>query len=174
MPKDKARTERKVVPTSASDAFLRGLHGEFVEQVNRYHGLTAHLLELEARVELAEKQLCLTRDHFKMVIEKTEGAIPHDWETVLKQVRFVGVRIADACVALLSERKKMTPVELLDALNRGMFRFRTNTPLREIHAALLRQQHVKRIGDVWIWEGPDMDQMKLTLLKREKGEEKTA
>jgi len=69
------------------------------------------------------------------------------------EVRFVGVRLVDACHALLQERNKMTTAELLKELNAGMYRFRTNSPLREIHAALLKQRRAKKVGDQWIWVG---------------------
>lgn len=149
--------------TSESTAFLGALNSEFKTQVERYHDLTTNLIQAEARVELAEKQLCLTRDHMAMVIAKTEGVVPRDWEATLKRVRFVGLRLADACIAVLRERKQATAEELLDELNEGMFRFRSNTPFREIHAALLKQQNVKRAKDGWIWIGPTEDQMKLGL-----------
>jgi len=141
-------------PTIEADAFLHGLQHEVEEQVRKYHALTAGLLGLEAQVQLAEKQLVVARDHLAMMVAKTQGAAPHDWRTMLDQVRFVGYRLADACVELLREHKKLTPVELMSALNIGTYRFRTNTPLREIHAALLRQQHVQRTGGYLVWTGP--------------------
>ena len=70
------------------------------------------------------------------------------------RVRFVGMRLVDACVTVLQEHRKLTPVKLLDAINEGTFRFRTNAPLREIHAALLRHPHVKREGNYYLWSGP--------------------
>lgn len=163
MPKD----GRPKVPTTESDAFLHGLYHEFLDQAKRYQNLTAQLFQLEARVELAEKQLCLTRDHLAMAIERTEGAMPQDWTKMLEIVRFVGVRLAEACVVLLKERKKLTNEELLHALNLGMFRFRTNTPFREIHAALLRQRNVKRMDGGWVWTGPDpsKEQLRLRLVR---------
>src|SRR6266566_1949448 len=82
-------------------AYLRGLFQEFEQQKQRYAALTADLLSLEARIELAEKTLCLTRDHLAMAIEKTDSGVPTDWTKILNRVRFVGMRLADACVALL-------------------------------------------------------------------------
>ena len=162
MPKD---PPRRNLPTTESTAFLSGLYQEFLEQSRRYHDMNAHLLEMTAKVELAEKQICLTRDHLLMVAQRTEGAIPQDWNKTLQSVRFVGVRLADACVALLRERRKLKHQELLDALNLGMYRFRTNTPFREIHGALLRQRQVKRTDEGWEWIGPDKNQMPLRLVK---------
>jgi len=74
---------------------------------------------------------------------------------MLTRARFVGMRLADACLALLREHKRLTHTEMLNALNIGMFRFKTNAPAREIHGAMLRQPYVKRTSDGWIWNGPD-------------------
>jgi hypothetical protein len=175
MPKENKQTESTETVTTETAAFVRALQSEFDAQATRYHSLTGHLLEIEARVELAEKQLCLTRDHLTMVIEKTDGIVlPDSWAETLKRVRFVGVRLADACVALIREHKRLTPKDLLTYLDKGMFRFRTSTPYREIHGALLRQRNVKREDEAWVWNGPDEDQLKLTLLKLEKAEKKKA
>lgn len=141
--------------THEATSYLQGLFQAFRQQTRHYAALTQELLSLEARIELAEKNLCLTRDHFKMTIENTDNAAPNDWDAIFKTVRFVGVRLVDACATLLQESKhqKLTPEELLSGLNFGTFRFRTNSPLREIHAALLKHPSVKRTDDAWVWTG---------------------
>ncbi len=153
----------KADPTAESSAYLGGLFQEFHHQSHNYHELTRQLLSLEARIELAEKTLCLTRDHFAMTIEQTECAPPHDWDQILRSVRFVGVRLAEACKVLLQENKKMTPEEILTGLNHGMFRFRTNSPLREIHAALLKQSFAQKTGATYTWIGSPETQMPFRL-----------
>jgi hypothetical protein len=140
--------------TAESTAYLRGLFTEFLEQKRKYSELTERLLSLEARIELSEKTLCLTRDHFSMTVAKTQDALPNDWNKVLRSVRYVGVRLADACAESLREHGKMTPEQLLRDLNDAMFRFRTNSPLREIHAALLRHPHVKKCSGAYVWIAP--------------------
>ena len=130
--------------------------------------LTGELLGMEARIELSEKTLCLTRDHFKMMITKTQDAMPNDWSEALMSVRYVGIRLADACAKSLQQHTKMTPDELLRDLNNGMFRFRTNSPLREIHAALLRHPHVKRTASGYTWTAPPTEKqlpMRLRVVK---------
>jgi hypothetical protein len=158
MAKPKRRTS-----TNESISFVRGLYREYEEQLARYVDQIAHLFEIEARVEVIEKNLCVTRDHLATVIKNCDEAIPPEWCKKLRIARFVGMRLADACASLLRARRKMAPDEMLDALNAGMFRFRTNAPAREIHAALLRQQNVKRIADGWIWIGTDEVQTALPL-----------
>jgi hypothetical protein len=157
--------------TYESTSYLQGLFTEFKEQTQKYNSLTGQLLSLEARIELAEKTLCLTRDHFAMTIAKTQDSVPNDWSKVLNTVRFVGVRLADACAKSLQEHKKLTPEQLLRDLNDGMFRFRTNSPLREIHAALLRHPYVKRNGaGAYIWVAPPAEKqlpMRLRVVQRE-------
>lgn len=145
--------------------FLQGLFKDFHDQVHKYQSLTAQLMSVEARVELAEKTMCLMRDHLAMSIKKTDSATPHDWDKTLKSVRFVGSRLVDACLVVLRKHKKMTPEEIRDALNHGMFRFRTASPLREIHAALLRQESVKRVGTTWMWLG-EQESMRLHVLMK--------
>jgi hypothetical protein len=129
----------KPMTTVEVDGYLSGLYKEFRSQVDHYLEVTHNLLELEARAEIQEKNLRVTRDHLALSVEKAKTVtIPKDWTSTLKSVRFVGLRLADACVALLREQKRMTPEALFAELNLGMFRFRTSSPLREIHGALLR------------------------------------
>jgi hypothetical protein len=167
MPKNKSATPKgKHIDHHISveaNAYLDGLFQEFHRQEQQYLQLTAALHSLEARIELAEKTLSLTRDHLAMTISQTDSATPRDWSRTFKGVRFVGVRLADACMALLQERKKMTPEELLLALNEGMFRFRTNSPQREIHAAMLRQNFAKKQGEQWVWIGKTGQQISMRL-----------
>jgi hypothetical protein len=163
MEKGKTKRLTKTSPTTEATAYLGGLFHEFHKQTEHYQGLTGQLLSLEARIELAEKTLCLTRDHLAMSIGKTECAIPNNWDKVLHSVRFVGVRLADACRILLQERKKMTQEEILNGLNNGMFRFRTNSPYREIHAALLKQSFAQKTGATYTWIGNPESQMPFRL-----------
>ncbi len=142
--------------THESNSYLAGLFAEFQTQVLRYQEVTAHSREVEARVELTEKTLSLTRDHITEMVDKTEFATPTDWSDTLKIVRYVGVRLVDACVDILRRRQKVTIPELVMALNAGMFRFRTNSPIREIHGALMRQRSVRRTDEGWEWVGPNV------------------
>jgi hypothetical protein len=163
-------------PTTEAFSYMSGIEKEYEEQLSRYHTLTGDLHALQARVELVEKNLCVTRDHLAMAIEKSEEDVPKEWRTRLARARFVGMRLADACLWLLKRHKRMTYVEILNFLNVGMFRFRTNAPAREIHGALLRQPYVKRTGDTWVWTGPDESaaptQPSLRLLTNPEGTEK--
>jgi hypothetical protein len=167
MPKLPAPTQPsiKIEATTEATHYLKGLFQEFVAQVHRYHTLTGELASLEARVELAEKTMCLTRDHLALSVQNTDSAMPHDWNKVVKSVRFVGCRLVDACLDVLKDRRKLKPEELRDELNHGMFRFRTHSPLREIHAALMRQPSVQRIDDAWVWVG-EQTTMPLHVVKR--------
>jgi hypothetical protein len=156
--------------THESTAYLEGLFSELREQKQKYNRLTGDLLALEARIELAEKTLCLTRDHFAMTLANTQDALPHDWATVLEGVKYAGIRLADACASSVQKHGKMTPEQLLRDLNQGMFRFRTNSPLREIHAALLRHPHVKRSSGYYVWVAPpeaEQIPMRLRVVQRE-------
>ena len=149
------RRQEKVATavTLEATSWLEGLGVEFQEQVKRHTFLTKQLLQLEARIAMSEKALCAMRDQLQLGIAESDTALPMDWQPTIQSVKFVGVRLVDACLTLLQERKKLTPEELVLGLNAGMFRFRTNSPLREIHAALLRQAMAKKVGGVWVWVG---------------------
>ena len=149
--------DRNQISTESS-SYLGGLFQELHEQTNKYQRLTQELLNLEARVALAEKTVCLTRDHMSLEIEQSDSSAPNDWAAILNKFRFVGIRLADACMAILKENRKMTPQEILVELNKGMYRFRTSSPLREIHAALLRQSLVTKEDQYWVWTGGEEEQ----------------
>jgi hypothetical protein len=167
MPKENTPARKESAPhhhiSVEANAYLDGLFQELRRQKAQYLELTQALHSIEARIELAEKTLSLTRDHLSMTISQTDHATPRDWSQVFQDIRFVGVRLADACMALLQEQKKMTPEELLGALNEGMFRFRTNSPQREIHAAMLRQSFAKKSGEQWVWIGKTGQQISMRL-----------
>jgi len=135
-------------------AFVQGLFSELNEQVAHYVAVVAQLADAQGRMVLAERNLRLTREHLKAILSRTDEDVPPDWQKVLRQVRFVGARPGDAIVEVLRDHGSLTTREMLDELNRGQFRFRTGSPLREINAAMLRQASVRRENDRWIYEGP--------------------
>ena len=145
--------KKEPTTTLESNAYLEGLFSDFAQQMRRYHDLTAAQLGIEARLELAEKTLILTRDHLKMALDTSESsernAFLARWKEQSKNVRFFGMRLLDVCVGLLQEHKKLSPQRLLDLVNAGTFRFRTNSPLREIHAALRGTQASARRPLIW-------------------------
>lgn len=139
--------------TSEAVGYLEGLHQEFQEQLHKYLALVHQQMQLQARVELAEKLVCVTRDHFVMATQSTEGTLPRDWSDTFAAARFVGVRLSDACVDLVRQHNRLSPENLLCYLNNGQYRFRTNAPLREIHGALLKQASVSKDGQDYVWAG---------------------
>lgn len=161
------RTATKEVPMVSSmiqppspitmevDHYINGVFATFRENFSNYIALTQHERTIQARLELAEKTLCLTREHLLDTLKQAGNtATPKDWEPLLSNVRFVGVRLIDACYTVLSEKKKMTSDELLTAMNGGGYRFRTTSPLREIHAAMLKsKRYVRKVGNEYVWIG---------------------
>jgi hypothetical protein len=144
--------------TLEASAYLDGLFTDFKSEIGRYQELTGHMMQLEARIELSEKKIALTRDHLEMALKTAEGGpdqqrLAH-FHKLSERVQFVGKRLVDACTIVLKKHSRLTPEKLLDAINEGTFRFRTNAPLREIHAALLRQPNVERRGKCYVWTGP--------------------
>jgi hypothetical protein len=157
--KTKATPKRERPTQSASttyetDSYLEGVYSALHENFQTYHGLIKQELMLQARLELAEKTVCLHRDHLVLSVAQAECATaPSKWQPLLNMIRFVGVRLVDACMTILQEKKKLTPEQLLVELNNGMYRFRTSAPLREIHAALMRESRVKKTDDCYVWVG---------------------
>jgi hypothetical protein len=143
--------ESKRRVTLEESSYVKGVYDAFQQQKHEYTELTAKLMQLEARIVLAEKQMKLARDHLSMVVERTPGALPTDWKVATRSVRFVGLRLADACIAVLRENGAMTLEGLMQELNDGMYRWRTSSPAREVNAALLRQPNVKRVDDKWVY-----------------------
>lgn len=143
--------------TTEELGFLKGLYSDFLEQKERYGHLVEQMQGLKAKVGLAERQLRYARDYLDAKIRQSKsGLAPPDWEEELKSVRFVGARLADACLTVLAESETghMTTEEIEDAVNDGCYRFHTAYPAREISAALLKQTEVRRDGNAWIYQGP--------------------
>src|SRR5438067_5009105 len=149
------------MPTLERASYLSGLYEELNDQCHRYVTLLDEWHRLQGRIEVAERALRTTRDHLWDTLSEVsddpfnDPDMPKDWISTLYHVRFIGMRAADAIMEVLKEHEQpVTTDELLECLNRGNFRFRTTTPLREIHAAMMRQSHVRRDGDTWIYEPP--------------------
>jgi hypothetical protein len=138
-------------PTLERQAFLDGLFQELDGQLHRYLELVGQLATLQARLDIIEHSLQVTRDHVRDVLRRSVDEVPPNWQQTLARVRFVGVRLGDACVEILRKRESLTAQDILNELNSGQFRFRTGSPLREITAALLRQPRVKRREDRWVY-----------------------
>lgn len=133
-------------------AFVEGLFNEMNEQYQRYLALVGQMADLQARMTVSERSLALTRDHLNALLSETDEELPPNWRTTLNRIRFVGLRLGDACLKVLREHKTITTDAMMNELNGGQFRFRTGSPLREINAALLRHPRVRRVGDRWIYK----------------------
>lgn len=142
-------------PTASLEemAYLQGLYSEFVSEKGHYQALVAQLMEAQGRVELAEGRLRLTRDHMINRIGRSPLLAPKEWREQFLDVQYVGLRAGDACIMVLAEKSRATTEEVVEALNDGGFRFRTNAPAREVHGALNRQTDVRREGDTWVYVG---------------------
>ena len=152
MPEAEKKEERQA--SLEEHSYYKGLVDEFVDEKHHYMGLVHQLMELEARVELAEHRLSLTREHLLHRADINPLWMPKNWQEEMFSVRFVGVRLVDACLRVLSELRSATSEELIQALNNGGFRFRSNTPGREVHAALIKQTaSVAKNGDKYVYKG---------------------
>ncbi len=152
------------MPSVERRSFVNGLFKELSEQLLHYHDVLGEMFELQARVEVNERSLKATRDHLLAVLSEAGEETPENWDKVLHQVRFLGMRLADACLEVLKERGNLTVDELRDELDHGMFRFRTPSPLREMNAALLRHPNIRREDDRYVYEPPEV---KLKAVRKE-------
>ena len=91
--------------TLESNAYLSGMLNEFQAEVGHYQELSGKIMEFEARLELTEKKLSLIREHLAMAIRTTEGSHSSmfaQFVDMSSKVRFVGVRLVDACTTFSS------------------------------------------------------------------------
>src|SRR5687768_7834442 len=100
MPTKRARAPR--VPTKndlrqpasltyETNSYLQSVYLALHEDFQKYHGLIKEEMMVQARLELAEKTVCLTRDHLVLTVAQAEcAAAPHEWEPLLNMIRFVG------------------------------------------------------------------------------------
>ena len=139
-------------PTVEREAFVQGLFQELNDQTQKYVSLSAQVSKLHAQLMIVERNLRLTREHLDSVLRRTDEAVPADWEQSLRNVRFVGTRLGDACVQILREHGSLTLDQILGELNHGQFRFRSGAPLREINAAMLRLADITREDDRWVYK----------------------
>ena len=136
--------------------FVRGLFEELEGQLNRHLALVAEMSRLQGRIEIGERALMAIRDHVLSALESTlDEHVLGDWQEIISQVRFIGVRLGVACTDLLMEHGSLTTEELHTHLNGGQFRFRSGTPLREINAALIRNARARKEDDRWFYVPPD-------------------
>lgn len=132
--------------------FVDGLLGELRELAHEHVARVQELAELEARIEIGERNLIATRDYINSVLSSSDEALPEGWLELIRSLEFLGMRLGDAAVEVLRRNSDaMSAGEIEAALNNGQFRFRTGSPRREIHAALLRQPKVDRVGDKWLY-----------------------
>ena len=172
MPKEKGREEPTVArrehqgdllrPSTMADlripsiervGYVEGLLQELDSQTKHHIQLVQQLAEWQARTDISERNLRLTRDHLLSTLESTKEDVPSNWREATSRVRFVGVRLGDAAMEVLKSHTHPLTVEEVEAsLNEGQFRFRTGHPKREIHAALLRQRAAQRNAEDDTWE----------------------
>ena len=166
----KTQAREPVSNTNETHGYLSGMYSDFNQQVSGYVEAVHQYHFMAARVELAEKNLRNTREHFAAVIAKCKDSVPEDWSVALARARFVGARLSEACMELLQEHRRLRPQKLLELLNKGQYRFRTPTPFREIHGALVKQSWAGRDGEDYVWTGPDPQ---LQLIRADSGVDST-
>lgn len=147
-------------PSLERQEFVHGLFEELNGQLEHHLELVGELSRIQGRLEVGERALTATRDYLLAALESTaDEHVPGDWREILDQVRFVGVRLGVACADLLEEHGPLTTEELHAHLNSGQFRFRSSTPLREIHGALIRNSRARKEDERWHYVPPEEEAM---------------
>lgn len=146
--KDAAKLARRV-PSAERRGYVNGLLDELFKQTQKHVERVEKLASLQAQIELGERNLIATRDYLQSLLSQPQDElVPNGWEALIRSLRFLGARIGDAVMDVLREHSHPVDLaEIEEELNGGQFRFRTGTPRREIHAALIRQPHARRTDD---------------------------
>src|SRR5215831_1378438 len=66
--------------TIERSGFVCGLLQELQEQTVRYVEFVGEMAHLQARIEIAERNVRLTREHLESVLGRTNERVPADWE----------------------------------------------------------------------------------------------
>jgi len=118
----------------------------------------------ESELNYAQKALALAHERFWLMWHQhpepeADGTAseldPEGLWQVLESVQFVGEPIGAACKSALRELKRATVERLVDYLAERGFQFVSEVPVREVHAALIKQWWaVKDHGpDEWVYQG---------------------
>ena len=123
---------------------------ELRERAERYAAAAAEAERLERRIAQGERRLAAAGEHLLSALEADGAEAPAAWRSALLRARMAGASAGEACAILLAEHGPLTTSGLRTELERAGFRFRGATPLREIHAALIRNSRVRRDGARWV------------------------
>lgn len=147
------------LPSAERIAFVDGLLRELAVLSGEHLERVQEMADLQARLDIGERNLIATRDYVNTVLSNTKEDVPNDWRELIASLEFLGMRLGDAALEVLRRSKHpLTPEEIESDLNDGQFRFRTGSPRREIHGALLRQPLVRRNDDdTWEYVEPAQD-----------------
>ena len=123
---------------------------ELRERAERHAAAVAEAERLERGVAQGERRLAAAGKHLLSALEAEGIDAPAGWRDALLRARMAGASAGEACAILLEEHGPATTAGLKTMLERSGFRFRSATPLREIHAALIRNARVRRDGALWV------------------------
>ena len=129
---------------------IGGMFAELRERAERHAAAAAEAERLERVVAHGERRLAAAGEHLLAVLEAEGMEAPAGWRDALLRARMAGASAGEACAILLEEHGPATAAGLKTMLERAGFRFRGAAPLREIHAALIRNSRVRRDGGLWV------------------------
>ncbi len=134
--------------SNANQDLLRQLERRLAEYREHEKKAEEDFHRAEEALERATEELELAENYYRQESRRLGVREP----VKAPESRFKGLSPQQACLAALKETDRLSRDDLARVLTGGGFSFRTSTPGREIHGALMpviRSGEVRREGDVY-------------------------
>ena len=132
-----------------NSGWLRQLEARLADYRAAEKAAEEALRRAEENLEKATEELQLAENYYRQELRRLGVSEPAE----APGLRFKGLSLRDACLAALDESKhRVAREDLIRILGEGGFSFRSPTPGREIHAALLlvmKTGKVRRTEDAY-------------------------
>jgi hypothetical protein len=140
---------------------LRELAEAVAEEKLAWDRARIELERARSQYEFAERRLVLAKERFYLELRahpepQSEGLLPRDLDEVISSVQYMGDSIKSACKWVLGAWMAASSEEIADRLEEGGFQFKSDVPVREVHAALMKQPWAKKNQATGMWEYQDV------------------
>lgn len=93
--------------------------------------------QAQTRLSGAERDLQIALNFLELEKRRLDRSSP---------APFSGMSLGDACASIVRQKGKATAQEIVAALEKGGYKFKTKFPGRAIHTALMHAKEVRKIG----------------------------
>jgi hypothetical protein len=140
---------------------LKELAEIIVEEKLAWDRARIALEKAKSEYDFAERRLVLANERYRVEHlahpdPLSEGVIPLELSHVLETVQYLGFSLKAACRWVLEGFGAASAEEIADRLEEGGFQFKSDVPVREVHAALLKQPWAKKNQETGMWEYEDV------------------